>query len=181
MKQGRRHISQPIPAGQREEWAEDIARPLDEGRERAWKRFFLFRVGAEWFALDPKMFVMASPPASPQRLPHRQGSIVEGLVNADGRVIICIAFDRLVGVASSSVPSLQRRLLVIGSPQGQTAFHADEVLGLESLDVEGLAPLPAGAPGHLRNCALGVAVQDGRPVVCLDPEALARQLAEILQ
>ena len=175
------HLQSPIPEGRRAEWAEDLARVGDILDTTPKLRLFLFRIGAEWFGLEPSVLFMTLPDARPRRLPHHRDRAVEGLVTADGRVITCLSLPRLLGTLPGSASAETRRLLVFHHQKWLFAARIDEARGVESLDEESLRPLPHGSPDFLRACAKGLVLHQNLAVVCLDAENFARHAAQALR
>ncbi len=171
----------PIPAGQREEWARRLAEiPASEDRSNV-RRLFLFRVGAEWFGIEPSILSMTMPYVTPRRIPHQSRSLIDGLVNADGRVIACISLERFAATVPGGSPGVTRRWLVFAWKKWPFAVRADEVLGVDDVDDSRCDPLPSGAGEMLRKCARGIVFHKGRAVICLENEAFSGCLMEALR
>jgi len=106
---------------------------------------------------------------------------VDGVINADGRVILCLSMELVAGIPRSATPSEGRRLLVFSWQKWLFALAADEVLGIEDVEISRKDPLPPSAAEALRKCAQGIVFHRGRAVVCLDADAFAGQLLEVLR
>lgn len=171
----------PIPEGRRDEWALGLAQKQAEVRETSRLRLFLFRVGGEWFGIEPAMLSMTIPYARPRRLPHQRGRIIDGLVNADGRVIVCLSLERFAGVLPGDFPEGKKRLLVFSWQKWTFALSADEVSGVEDLDADRCDPLPSSAEENLRQSTRGIVLFGERAIICLDGPRFARKLEESLQ
>jgi len=171
----------PIPAGQREEWARRLAEiPASENRVDP-LRLFLFRVGAEWFGIDPGILSMTMPYAKPRRIPHQGRTLLDGLVSADGRVIVCVSLERFAGTATGDGGTGTKRLLVFSWKKWQFAVTADEVFGVDDMDETRCGPLPTGAGEALRRCARGIILHRDRAVICLEGERFVGRLMEALR
>lgn len=174
-------LGQPIPAGQRQEWAALLAEREEKVASGATQRLFLFRVQDEWFGIEPGMLAMTMPYARPRQLPHQRGKVVEGLINADGRVILCLSMERFAGVGGKKRPEPAQRLLVFSPPKWIFAMGASEVLGVEDVAVEAGGALPESASEALRKCARAIVLHEGRAVIVLDGARMVEQLAEALR
>lgn len=174
-------LDRSIPEGAREEWALRLATPPEDKSGISTVRLFLFRAGEEWFAIDPSVLSSTLPYTRPRRLPHQRTGLIEGLVNADGRVIICVSLPRFAGGQASAKPEDRRWLLVCSWQKFTFAFAAEEVLGVEDIDTANLAPLPSSANSALQHCSRGIARHAGRAVTCLEAEAFCRKTLEALQ
>ncbi len=62
----------------------------------------VFRVGPEWLSLPTNLFQEVAPRRLIHSLPHRRQSIVLGLVNIRGELLICVSLARLLGIESSA-------------------------------------------------------------------------------
>lgn len=174
-------LGQPIPDGQRQEWAALLAGKVQSEKSADTQRLFLFRVNDEWFGIDPSVLAMTIPYARPRQLPHQRGKVVEGLINADGRVILCLSMERFAGVAAKKRPEPAQRLLVFSPPKWLFAMPVSEVLGVEDVAVDEGGALPESASEALRKCARAIVLHEGRAVICLNGELFIKQLAEALR
>src|ERR1041384_406406 len=77
----------------------------------------IFRLGPEWLALPTPTFQEVAERRSPHTLPHRRRSVVLGLVNVRGELLICASLARLLGLESETPRDKSRvvydRLLVV--------------------------------------------------------------------
>lgn len=171
------HLDLPITAGRREEWAALLAEPPPVKPVGDRHKIFIARLGAEWFGFPPSLLLATQPDVRPRRLPHRVDSIVAGLVNADGRVIVCLSLERVFGVLPQTSEVDVPRLLVFQSGNWTFAARVRHVLGVVELNFDHLQPLGESASEHLRRCARGVIVRDGVAVTCLAADLLVNRLA----
>jgi chemotaxis signal transduction protein len=175
------HLDQPIPEGRRDEWAAWLAAQAAPEKSAATERLFLFRLQNEWFALEPSALAMTVPYVRPRQLPHQRGKIVDGIINADGRVILCLSLERFAGVQPRGVPEPNRRLLIFSWQKWLFAAVAGEVLGVEDVAAADAGALPESAPEALRKCARGIVLHGGRAVVVLQAPAFFEQLGAALR
>jgi chemotaxis signal transduction protein len=106
---------------------------------------------------------------------------VEGLVNADGRVIICVALERVFEVLPGESAVDAPRLLVFQSGGWTFAARARQVVGVEEVNFGGLRPLGESAAESLRRSARGVILRNGQAVTCLDAELLVNTLTGLVR
>lgn len=131
---GRGLLDQPAPPGYLESWAEELAKTKD-GDMGVRLSLFVFRIGEEWLAL-PATTVSEIAEALPVRkIPGRTA----GLVNVHGELHLCFSMSALLGIAADGDA---RRSIVIGNPEGQWVFPADEVWGLLSVNPTALDDVP---------------------------------------
>lgn len=124
----------------------------------------IFRLGLEWLALPTTAFQEVAERRFMHTLPHRRRTLVLGLVNVRGELLICASLARLLGLAEedgrwqmengggvpgrSSIrhsPSsfLFERLLVANWNGHRLAFPVDEVFGIQRFHVDEMKEPPA--------------------------------------
>jgi chemotaxis signal transduction protein len=172
-----KNLNLPIPEGQREIWASQLATEAHAAPAGSKIRRFVFRIGAEWFGLDPRILSLTLPDIRPRQLPHRADGAVEGLINADGRIVICIKMPRLWDIFPSQQPQGQNRHVLVMNVEGWIfAMRVDQVLGIEDFIEEDIQPVPHGAPEALRRCSQGVLSHQGRAVSLLHAGLFAEEV-----
>lgn len=120
----------------------DAAKPL-EIRATTLSGLVLFRMGMETFALPAKSLRRATPYAAPTRIPHRSSSLLRGLCNIRGELVLCADLRTLLGLERTEIEATEtRRMLVIGPESGSWAFEVDALLGIERIDESGVLTPP---------------------------------------
>ncbi len=176
------YFIRPLPPGLRAEWAEDIAQPPEieasrEGRER----LLVAQVGGDWLGFPPDLIAATLPVATVRRIPHRVSGNLEGLFNADGRVVVCVNLERLLSTSPAAAGGEAARMLILQWRRTQVAVRVRMALGLEEIDLSVLQKLRDDASTSLAGVSRGVAIHAGRPVVCLDGERLVASLQEAIE
>jgi chemotaxis-related protein WspD len=139
-----------------------LDRPLLPEYRQAWTQHFsqdkklpgparqsalVFRIDSEWLALPAPAFQEVAERRPVHSLPHRRQSIVLGLVNIRGELLICISLAPLLGLARSPLCEMPRskydRLLVAKRDDQRFVFPADEVRGLLRFQTPELKEPPA--------------------------------------
>ena len=172
-----------------------LDRPLLLDYRRAWTEHFakkrklastvrhsalLFRIGSEWLALPAPAFqeVVESRPI--HSLPHRRDSVVLGLVNVRGELLICVSLSHLLGLTHGPLPEVPRRtyarLLVAQGNGSRIVFPADEVRGILRYETPELAEPPAMLAKSRQSYTAGVLRWQERSVGVLDAELLLSSL-----
>ena len=137
-------LDRALPADYRQEWAQHFAEKRKPGPHN-WLSLVLFRLAGEWLALPTYVFQEVAEKRLIHSLPHRRGSILSGLVNIRGELLLCVSVGRLLGLETAEGGSngIYQRLLV-ASWQGQRlVFPVDEVPGVYRLLAESLKEPPA--------------------------------------
>lgn len=117
----------------------------------------LFRVGAEWYGLEPGEIGEIGERAVVHSLPHQRGGLVLGLVNVRGELVVCVSLAQALQVPVEQSPARRAtppRLLVLGRGARRLATPVDEVFGLHRYDPALLAEAPVltseGGRSHVR-------------------------------
>lgn len=110
------------------------------------KSALFFRIGAEWLGLPTPALDDVADQRPLHSLPQRRGSLVLGLVNIRGELLICASLQRLLGIADLAAeksvrPPLQR-LLVLRQGEHRFVLIADEVHGIEHYFPSALLRVP---------------------------------------
>ena len=142
---GRTLLERPAPDGYLEEWSEVVGEAKPQGRATT-RSALLFRLGAEWMALDTAKLVEVAEERAPHRIPHRTG-VVAGLVNLRGQLHLCVSLHRLLGIPEpagrgASTAGSRTRLVVARDGDRTWAFAAEEVIGVHHFAEEALKTLP---------------------------------------
>jgi chemotaxis-related protein WspD len=173
-----RLLDRPLLPDYRHDWTEHFARErklANPARHSA----LLFRIDAEWLALPTPAFqeVIESRPV--HSLPHRRDSVVLGLVNVRGELLICVSLSQLLGLSRSSLPEGRRthaRLLVAQRKGDRIVFPADEVRGILRYETPELREPPAVLAQSRRSYIAAVLRWQDQPVGLLDAERLFSSL-----
>jgi chemotaxis-related protein WspD len=152
----------------------------------------LFRLGTEWLALPTQAFQEVSEHRPIHSLPHRRNSLVLGLLNVRGELLICVSLARFLGLecrvpsvegkttAAVESPSslglrpssLASRLLVAQWDGQRLVFPVDEVHGIVRFDAQELKPLPSTVSHSKSTFAQAVLPWNQKAVGLLDAELL---------
>ncbi|GAT35050.1 chemotaxis signal transduction protein [Terrimicrobium sacchariphilum] len=172
-----------LPADLRVEWAAEIARPpVVEASREGRLRLLVARVGGDWLGFPPDLIASTLPVGSIRRIPHRVSGNIEGLFNADGRVVVCVNLERLLQTSAAlSEDASAARMLILQWRHTQVAVRVSSAWGLEEIDLSALQKLREGASASLAGVSRGVAIHINQPVVCLDAERLVASLQEAIE
>jgi chemotaxis-related protein WspD len=123
----------------------------------------IFRVGTEWLALPIGVLVEVTSLRTLHRIPHREGTVLEGLVNVRGQLQVCVSLHRLLGVNAAVTDikplpdrisddlrehgAITKRLLVV-EHQGlrrddRWVFGVDEVAGVQNVEQSAMRTTPS--------------------------------------
>jgi chemotaxis-related protein WspD len=148
---GRTLFEREAPGEYAQEWTRGLrlGKPTEQGDSLS---LLVFRLGAEWLALTTTTLAEVSDVKAIHSLPHRTDSVLLGLVNVRGRLLLCISLAELLGVdqhakeAPRAASLAYRRMIVVRSGSDRWAFPVDEIDGVRRF-----------RPRHLREPPVTVA------------------------
>jgi chemotaxis-related protein WspD len=159
----------------RREWTEHYAQPRQFAAP-AKTSALLFRIKTDWLALPTQAFQEVAEHRLIHSLPHRRRSIVLGIVNIRGELLICVSLGHLLGLEDTpSGQPLRRtyeRLLVANWDGNRLVFPADEVRGVHRFQKLELQQPPATLARSNLSHTQGLLFWQGRTVGLLDADRL---------
>jgi len=168
-------LSRELPEHYRRDWAEHFARKktrIVQGKLSA----VIFRVGAEWLALPTRSFHEVAEYRAIHSLPHRHDSLVLGLINFRGELLVCVSLSRLLGIERESIrdkPCKVYDRLVVAEWQGSLlTFPVHEVYGVHRYNPDEVQEVPATVALACTTFTRGILNWDGKKVGYLDEESL---------
>lgn len=141
----------------------------------------IFRVGAEWLALQTSVFEEVADLRAIHSLPHRREGVVLGLANVRGELLVCVSLSRALGLQTASDSKSEKirtalpRLLVIRRKASRAAFPVDEVYGVHRFHPLELKALPA-TVAHSTSYTSAVAAWKDKSVGILDVQLVLYML-----
>lgn len=169
---GLRLLDRPLAVGYRRESSQHVAQAKQRARP-ANTSVVVFRLGAEWLALDTRVFQEVAERRPVHSLPHRRQGVTLGLVNVRGELLICVSLGRLLRLPDGpSRFGIGTRLAVVRADAGPFAFPVDEVAGTHRFNRADLQQPPATLAKSTRSFCSGLFFWQGRTVGFLDWETL---------
>ncbi len=174
-------LDRPAPSGYLGEWTgllagtEEVAAGLTDAA-------VVFRIGAEWLALNARLCVeiVALRPVRP--VPHRSGRIFLGLTGVRGELLLCFSLADLLGLtlAGPADAHVLPRLIVANKDRFAFAFPVDEVMGLCRYQHGALREVPATVAHAVPRFTRGMLEEHGRAIGLLDEELVLHALTKAL-
>src|SRR3977135_3594395 len=87
-----RLLNREMPVDYRNEWTALVSAKIHTVDART-RSALVFRVGREWLAISTSVLQEVTDLPQGQRLPHRRGGILNGLVCVRGELLLSIALD----------------------------------------------------------------------------------------
>jgi chemotaxis-related protein WspD len=160
-------LHRPIPPGWRAGWAADLASPIETGENRQAK-LFVFRLGNEWFGVDPGTVSEAARVVPVRSLPHHDPGVVAGLVSLRGRVLVLLKLAEFLQVSRWEADTTLQRLLIFRHGEWRFGALADEVAGFFSFPATQVHSLPATHERDETAFAHGLFARPGRSIIWLN-------------
>lgn len=147
------------------------AKPVEPSKTNS---VILFRVGAEWFALSTLILDEIVGLRAVHSLPHRRSSLILGLANVRGELVICVSIARLLGAETATSP--QARLVVVRHESGRLAFPVEEVQHTHRYHPHELKPVPTTVARSASSFTKGLLSWGDCTVGCLDEQLVMQAL-----
>jgi len=141
----RTFFDRAAPEGYLESWRQILEEPgITTDADAA--SVLVFRLGREWLALPTEVLVEVTALRPLHRIPHRAGTVLEGLVNIRGQLQLCVSLRGMLGLdggrptRGADGPDREddgedavatARLLVVEFGADRWVFGADEVAGVQ--------------------------------------------------
>ena len=180
-----RFLDREIAPEQVAEWTRLIARPAAM-RERDSQSVVIFRIGPEWLALHTDVFAEVASPRAIHALPHRRSPVLQGVVNLNGTLVVCVSLAVLLAIDVSAQPRadlgqmVHPRLLVLQHGRARMAIPVDEVQAVHRHHPRDVRPVPSTVGGATASHSRGVLSYLDRSVGLLDEAALFASLDQRL-
>jgi chemotaxis-related protein WspD len=177
-------LNRPMPKEYRREWSIHFAQAKHSAVPTKISAV-IFRLHREWLALPTQAFQEVAEWRKVHSLPHRRNSIVLGLINIRGELLICVALDRMLGleevVENHKGAASHDRLLVVHWDGQRLVFPVHEVEGIHRFQTQDLKEPPATVAKATSSFTSGLLRWEERAVGLLDApllfSALNRSLA----
>jgi len=136
----------------------------------------IFRIGNEWLALPTAVFQEVSECRPIHSIPHRSNSIVLGLANIRGELMVCVSLGEVLGLEkameakATRQSAVYKRLLVVTREGSRLVFPVSEVHGIHRHHPAELRALPATVSQAPATYTRGILPWEGKSVGCLDEQ-----------
>ncbi len=182
---GRQMLERPVPVAYRQEWTERFTH-VKHNRGEASRSVLLFRLGDEWLAIGSMFVNEITPMRTIHSLPHRNDSLVKGLVNIRGELKICVSIGSLLQLEKARESyttdhEILERMIFISKDEQSFVVPVSEVHGVFHYTDNALQATPATVAKSRHSYTSGILGWDNRHVGVLDHELLFYALARGLQ
>ena len=179
---GRHLLDREIPDGYINEWTNVFARIRTEEQEKS-NSAFVFRTGGEWLALSAKLIQEVVDMGIIHSLPHRNSTILRGVVNIRGKLELCFSIGAILGIErfdrdrSKDEKYISPSRLVVAERYGERiVFPVSEIYGSFRYGEGMLQPLPVTVSGSKAAFTKGILCVNDFDVGLLDDDVLYEAL-----
>jgi len=179
---GRQLLDQEVPEEYIREWTAAFARVKAEKQEKV-NSAFVFRAGGEWLALHAKLIHEVVDMGVIHSLPHRNSTILRGVVNIRGKLELCFSIGAILGIERFEKAKNKNekyispsRLVVVERDGERIVFPVSEIFGFFRYADRMLQPLPVTVSGSRAAYTKGVLCVENFDVGLLDDEVLYEAL-----
>jgi chemotaxis-related protein WspD len=164
-------MEQKAPAGYLAEWTEFLAGARLRTATRSLSTL-VFRIGAEWLALDAATVGEVATMRPAHRIAHRTGGVLVGLVNIRGQLLLQVSLHKLLHLEAPAGVAGHPRLVVIQQDAATWVFSVDEVLGVQRFSTTDVSPVPVTVAQGMARISRGLLSLGERNVGFVDTEQL---------
>jgi len=170
-----------VPAHYLDDWTSHYAQEK-QVEERHTHSVVIFRIAAEWFALPTSRFAEVSNVRAIHALPHRRRSVVLGVTNVRGELLVCVSLSHMLSLEEATESTqgqqqlIHRRLLVLHDANSRTVFPADEVHGIHRFHPRELQKVPATVAKATATYTTAILPWQNKSVGLLDDQLLLSTL-----
>jgi chemotaxis-related protein WspD len=185
---GQQLFDREAPADYVDEWTRRLAQ-VEAAVSADVHSLLIFRVGAEWLALDVGWLVEVVEPRRIHRVPHRTDRLLLGLVNIRGELQLCVSLRDLLGVDPAPPAEDEKkphaaavsseRLLVVDDQQNRWVLPVQEVAGVHGVAASALEELPDTVEKSPRFLCEAVLARGDKKIGVLDRSRLFEALGRI--
>jgi chemotaxis signal transduction protein len=127
-----RLLDKPLSDEELQENTRRVAMPV-ELAEQDVLRLLVFRSGDEQLAVEAVQVNQVAKATHVHRIPHRTNTVIRGLCNLDGELMLCADLERLLelGTVGRDIGKAgQRWMIVLGGDQGSWVVEVDAIEGV---------------------------------------------------
>lgn len=156
------------------EWELFLGREKSDVKDQSESAIVIFRLGSELLALSSLVIGQIIPTRHVHRIPHLKGSLVKGLVNVNGRLLLHVSLAELLEVElqPSEQEEGERPMILFERENEVWTFAVTEVLGVFHCDLTHLKNVPVTVAKSSANYIKGVIHWRDKYVALLDEDLL---------
>ncbi|OHB76081.1 MAG: hypothetical protein A2W31_03110, partial [Planctomycetes bacterium RBG_16_64_10] len=176
---GQQLFERETPPDYARQWAQQLAIP-DDKTDPDLVSVLVFRVGAEWLAIDIRLAIEVVEPRTIHRVPQRTNRLFLGLVNIRGELQLCASLRALLGIAPEEPADGKEvtpaRLLVAEFQGSRWVFPMEEVDAVHRVPSGALEAVPSTVERSARFYSDAMFTLDHRRIGLLSEQRLHEAL-----
>ncbi|MGA1263186.1 MAG: chemotaxis protein CheW [Prochlorothrix sp.] len=189
---GRSLLERNAPPGYLEDWQQVLGETKTEPKKRAieadpgstlTQTLIIFRLGQETLAFPVALLQRVMSPEVIHRVPHRQNSVLLGLVNVRGEILLCLSLAALLSIAATPNPPAQTlakaRWLVMGEAGQPWVTPVDEIYGIHRVQTPSLEAPPIVVTQTTVAYTRGIVSWQGGKATVLDSDRLLAAFQQV--
>ena len=161
-----------------DEWTTMLARS-NESAVKATTSLLVFRVGDEFVAISIRLVKEIVEMGRMHKIPHRNNSVLKGLVSIRGELKLCVSVGNLLGLRKCEVMNKDQRhlvyserVVVVVKDGKEFAFPVSEVMGIRRVDPNTMQDAPSTISNSTSPYITGVFKIDDRNIGMIDEDHL---------
>jgi chemotaxis-related protein WspD len=181
---GRQILERPVPDEYRLEWRDRFAETKHAGESES-NSVLIFRLGDEWLALDNRHVNEIIRMPAIHSLPHKEDTLIKGLVNIRGELKICVSIGSLLQLGKAQEchivdHEIPERMIFVEKDDQSFVFPVSEVHGVHHYSDNALRATPDTVAKSRDTLTIGILSWNQQHVGILDSELLFYALARDL-
>lgn len=168
------------PPGYLQDWERILIQEKAAKSVEIYSTVLLFRLGSQIFALASQAIGQVTVMRTLHRIPHERSRFLQGLVNVNGRLRLCVSIAHLLEVSESQMEKEGTKKplpMIVMDHEGEIwAFCVDEILGVFPFNPTELHNVPVTICKSSANYLKGILQWRERNVGLLDQELIAYSL-----
>ncbi len=130
---GRNLLERNLPDHYEEEWTRVFAEKKEEEFPGT-VSMLIFRIAKQWFALPAQLLEEVITPQPLHTVPHRNNSILMGVINVHGEIQLCVSLKDLLELEDDVDRKKEwrgyKRMIVVNKNDNRWVFPVDEIHGI---------------------------------------------------
>lgn len=182
---GRNLLERDLPEDYKSEWSK-VLEGKKEDESLGTMSVIIFRIQGEWLALSAKIFAEIIDVGIIHTVPHRQKTILLGVINVNGEIQLCVSLERHLGLSPDETGKdnderSYGRMLVVNKDGEQWAFPVDEIHGIHFVYPDLFQNVPVTVAKSKTHFTKGIFRWEDKYVAFLDDDLLIYSLTRRLQ
>lgn len=156
---GRRLLEREASSEYYQQWTDFLSQEISRQDTTATVSVVIFRLGEEWFAIPTFRCREITCPSPIHTLPHRTNTVLLGITNIRGEILLCISLKNFLGMRSTdnsttlkstvselvpgTSPIIYERMMIIANGQESWVFVIDDCYGVHRCLTTDIQPPPA--------------------------------------